>query len=85
MYKEQAKQGHPVPASVIAPSGPFPRELFKEPHIVDDYEPAMNPDGINIPLGATAQNDFKPIKWVYCSSCYERVKAAETENHTCEA
>lgn len=65
------------------PKGPFPDHLFYEPEIVDDYLPAMNEDGLGIPEGATAQNNFKPIKWLYCGVCYEKVKSTETENHVC--
>lgn len=84
IFREQAKQVHPVPSRVTAPRGPFPAHLFQEPEIVDDYMPAMSEDGSELPIGATAQNNFKPIKWVYCSSCYEKVKSTETESHTCE-
>lgn len=84
IYKEQAKQAHPVPSRVMSPRGPFPEHLFYEPEIVDDYTPAMAEDGSELPMGATAQNNFQAIKWLYCSSCYEKVKATETESHVCE-
>ena len=84
IFREQAKQAHPVPSRVMAPRGPFPDHLFDEPDIVDDYMPAMSEDGSEFPVGATAQNNFKPIKWVYCGSCYEKVKASETAAHICE-
>lgn len=84
IFREQAKQAHPVPSRVTSPRGPFPAELFREPDIVDDYIPAMAEDGAEFPEGATAQNKFKPIKWLYCAVCYEKVKASETTAHVCE-
>ena len=56
----------------------------QEPEIVDNYMPAMPEDGADVPIGATAQNNFKPIQWLYCGNCYEKVKSTETANHTCE-
>ena len=84
IYREQAKQAHPIPSRAYAPRGPFPVDLFREPEIIDNYEPAMNEDGSGFPEGSTAQNNFQPIKWLYCGVCYERVKASETEGHVCE-
>lgn len=59
------------------------QDVDRESEIVDDYMPAMPEDGLDSPIGATAQNNFKPIQWLYCSACYERVKSTETANHTC--
>ena len=80
----QAVQVHPVPAHATAPKGPFPRELFKEPELVVEYEPQYNPDGLEFPAGATVQNNFKPPKYLRCSLCLMRVLETETENHICE-
>ena len=79
-----AVQVHPVPQTVTDPKGPFPRELFDEPDIVVDYEPQDNEDGSNFPLGATSQNNFKPVRYLRCSVCLVRVLETETENHVCE-
>lgn len=106
IYREDAKQVHPVPSHVYSPKygveSPYDNgapgwasgratspDLFEtdigyESEIVDDYFPAMPEDGSDIPLGATAQNNFQPIKWLYCSVCYERVKSTETGSHVCE-
>jgi len=82
--KRNAVQVHPVPKTMMDPKGPFPRELFDEPDIVVDYEPQDNEDGSNFPLGATVQNDFKPIRYLRCSVCLVRVLETETQNHVCE-
>lgn len=62
----------------------FDSSIGEESTLIDDYMPAMPEDGMDVPVGATAQNNFQPIKWLYCSACYEKVKATETDNHTCE-
>ena len=82
--KRNAVQVHPVPKTMMDPKGPFPRELFDEPDIVVDYEPQDNEDGSNFPLVATAQNDFKPIRYLRCSVCLVRVLETETQDHVCE-
>jgi len=84
IYREQAKQTHPVPTRAHSPRGPFPPELFAESAIVTDYQPAYSEDGSEHPVGGTAQNNFKPIKWLYCGTCYEKVKSTETATHVCE-
>lgn len=56
----KAVQAHPVPDKVHSPRGPFPRHLFREPEIVNDYSPEDDETGSSFPLGATAQNNFKP-------------------------
>ena len=106
VYREQAKQVHPIPSRVYGPtygmpsqydndapgwasgrsSSPhlFEHEVWYESEIVDNYLPAMPEDGSDQPVGATAQNNFQAIKWLYCGTCYEKVKANETANHICE-
>ena len=82
--KHQAVQVHPVPSHITDPVGPFPRELFKEPEIIDDYEPQLAEDGAGFALGSTAQNNFRPVKHLRCSNCLARVPETETQNHICE-
>jgi hypothetical protein len=66
------------------PVGPFPRELFKESEIIDNYEPQLAEDGAGFALGSTAQNNFRPVKHLRCSNCLARVPETETQNHVCE-
>jgi len=80
--RHNAVQVHPVPDKVANPRGPFPRELFREPEIVDAYDSTEYGD--DIPLGGTAQNNYVPPKWLRCASCFERVLETETDFHTCE-
>ena len=82
--KKQAVQVHPVPDRVMDPVGPFPPDLFKEPDIVVNNRPNQDEDGSDFPLGATAQNEFKPPKYVRCAYCLTRVLDAEKEQHRCE-
>ena len=84
LIRHNAVQVHPIPNRIVSPRGPFPPELFDEPEIVDNYAPALNPDGLEFEAGATAQNNFKPPKWLRCGTCYERVLETETEDHVCE-
>jgi hypothetical protein len=83
VYREQAKQVHPVPKRVHSPRGPFPYELFSESAIVTDYVSAMAEDGSELPEGGTAQNNFKRLEWLYCGLCYEKVRADRTATHVC--
>ena len=80
---KRAHQVHPVPDRITEPRGPFPRELFDEQEIVVD-KPALNEDGSEFPLGATAQNQFKPPKYLRCAACMVRVLESETDSHVCE-
>lgn len=82
--KHQAVQVHPVPSHIMDPVGPFPRELFREADIVDDYEPQLAEDGAGFALGSTAQNNFRPVKHLRCSNCLARVPETETQHHVCE-
>jgi hypothetical protein len=79
----EAKQAHPFPKSIMNPQGPFPRELFNEKPVVDDYEPELAEDGANHPLGATAQNGFKQPRTMICSECHSRVLENKTGDHEC--
>lgn len=78
----EAIQVHPVPNKVTQPQGPFPREMFREPEIII-AKPHINEDGSEFALGATAQNNYKPPRWLRCGSCYVRVLETETGEHVC--
>lgn len=80
----QAKQTHPVPSTMQAAQGPFPKELFRESEIVSDYDPQFNDDGLGFELGGTAQNNYKAPKVLRCGTCFARVMENETEQHVCE-
>jgi hypothetical protein len=80
----QTFQGHPVPNKVTPARGPFPAELFRQAEVVNDYAQAYPEDGGDFELGATAQNNFKPLKWYRCYECHGRVREDELEQHECE-
>lgn len=84
IINHQAVQVHPVPSHITDPVGPFPRELFREPEIVDEYESQYAEDGSQFPLGGTVQNNFKPLRYLRCSRCFARVLETETQDHICE-
>jgi hypothetical protein len=92
-----AKQTHPVPKHGMAPQGPFPPEMqgydeatnrfahiLAEPKLVYDYQAAESDDGSDFELGTTAQNNYRPIRWLRCGTCLERVREDETQFHVCE-
>lgn len=82
--RHHAVQVHPVPATATNPKGPFPRELFREPDLVIDYDSQYSEDGSEHPLGATAQNNYNPPKYLRCARCFARVLEGETQEHSCE-
>lgn len=79
-----ALQAHPVPKSVMAPQGPFPRDLFNEKPVVTDYEPQYAEDGGNFVAGSTAQNNFKSPRLMFCSNCHAKVLENKTGDHECD-
>lgn len=78
------RQGHPVPDTAHSPKGPFPPELFETPKVVTEYLPQPDGGGEEIPVGATAQNDFKPLKWFRCKICTEVIAEHEISDHPCK-
>jgi hypothetical protein len=73
------KQGHAVPSSSHAPRGPFPPELFREPEMISDYTPIDD----DVPIGGTAQNNFRAPKLFRCKSCSVLVLEYELDEHVC--
>jgi hypothetical protein len=75
--KIDAVQIHPFPKHAVRPQGPFPPEqqgyepeygnqahILAEPKLVREYPAAENEDGSDYALGATAQNNFKPLRYL---------------------
>jgi hypothetical protein len=89
IINRQAVQVHPVPNRLTSPQGPFPPELtlghpLSEPEIIYEYQEAYAEDGSEYLPGSTAQNNYKPPRYLRCSVCYTRVLESETEYHVCE-
>ena len=80
----KTKQGHPVPKTAGYAKGPFPPELFEQPEVISDYTPQPDGGEEEIPLGATAQNNFKGIRWFRCKTCKDIVPENKLGDHTCE-
>jgi len=51
--------------------------MFAEPEIISASE------HVEFEPGATAQNNFKPEKYLRCARCLVRVRESETEDHIC--
>ena len=77
-------QGHPVPDRPHAPRGPFPPELLRRPERAADVEPQPDGGGESLPMGATAQNNYRPVRWFRCRDCSEVLAEADLDDHTCE-
>ena len=80
----KTKQGHPVPKTAGYAKGPFPPELFEQPEVISNYTPQPDSGDEEIPLGATAQNNFKGIRWFRCKTCRDIVPESKLGNHSCE-
>ena len=78
-----AKQGHAVPAVATRPMGPFPPELFRTPAPVVDYVSQPDGGGEVLPEDATAQNNFRGVKWYRCRACHEAVTEDDVALHRC--
>lgn len=63
--------------------GPFPRDIYTHPPVVTEYEQISGNGGPEIPYGSTAQNNYKPLKWVRCKKCSEVIKQSDIQYHTC--
>lgn len=80
----QTKQGHPVPSRSLPTQGPFPREIFTHPPVVENYDQISGNGGPEVPFGSTAQNNFKPLKWFRCKGCSLTIKELDIQYHVCE-
>ena len=82
IQRHNAVQVHPVSDHMHDPRGPFPREIFEEPEIVtDNFDKTEY--GQDIPIGSTAQNNFKAPRILICSLCEARVAENKTGDHDC--
>jgi len=74
------KQGHAVPKTAGYAKGPFPPELYQRPEVITDYIPADD----DVPVGGTAQNNFKEPRIIRCRFCEETMYEHKTTEHVCE-
>lgn len=94
--KHQAVQAHYVPSKVYYPNldwdeddnldimGLLDAHVTREPEINIDYESEAAEDGANMPIGATAQNNYTEVKMFRCRDCSARVRKDDLEFHVCE-
>ena len=52
--------------------------------LIVESDASNDVDGSNLPLGATSQNNYKPVQTLRCGDCFARVLETETELHVCE-
>jgi hypothetical protein len=62
---------------------PLDADIYQDPEMVYDYEEAYPDNGDDFELGATAQNNFTPPRWLRCFDCDERVRENEVDDHDC--
>lgn len=65
------------------PQGPFDRELTI-PSRVEVPDSGPDDGGGYHPVGSTAQNQFKEVKWFRCSYCERLVRETHLESHECD-
>ena len=79
----RAEQAHAVPAHSYAQ-----RSIF-DPGIYRSERPVLREDRVDemgLPeaaSGATAQNNFREVRYLRCSLCNEVMPEADTAYHTC--
>jgi len=71
-----ARQAHPVPNRAQYPSGPFPRELFQSPEVINPYT-AGEEDNFEF----SGENDDE---WFLCYHCDEAIYYLDLNDHECE-
>jgi len=79
----QAEQAHAVPAQSYMRAGLFDPALTHRERPVSLEEPV---DEMGMPLpapGATAQNSYRPERYLQCNLCGEIMPEADTATHTC--
>lgn len=87
----QTFQGHPVPTTGGGLKGPFPPELYTSMPVIEDYEQISGNGGEEIPIGGTAQNNYRPHtpkpavapRLFRCRLCDDIVSEFELETHVC--
>ncbi len=77
-----AEQAHAVPQRAYMPAGPFDRELMINQRVVVN-EGGPDDGGGSQPVGSTAQNGFKEVRWYRCTFCEALVRETHLESHVC--
>lgn len=77
-----AEQAHAVPDRAYFPQGPFDRELLIPERVVVN-EGGPDDGGTDLPVGSTAQNGFREVKWFRCTNCGALVRETHLESHEC--
>jgi hypothetical protein len=74
--KVAARQGHPVPSSASYAQGPFPRELFASPEVINPYTSDVED---NFEFSNSNEDE-----WFLCYHCDEAIYYLELNDHECE-
>ena len=84
IQRVQAKQGHPVPSRAMPTQGPFPRDMYSSLPVNTEYKGVSGNGGPEIPMGSTAQNNYKSLRWFRCTLCSEVMTELDMKYHICE-
>ena len=85
IFSIPAKQAHYIPDRVYPiRSIESATDIYYHPTEIVYDSPAYPFDGSDFEDGATAQNNFRAPKWLYCGECYAKVRESDTESHVCE-
>jgi hypothetical protein len=86
--KVDAVQVHYVPTRAYPPRSLDSFEdlvdIYNDTRVVVDYEHEDDEGSSKLDPGATAQNNYKPVKYYRCRRCDERVSEYELDEHVCE-
>lgn len=78
VLRRAAVQAHAVPETAGYPRGPFGPDILAKPVVVHE-----DVSDTPFPMGATAQNDYRGIRYFRCKNCLDVVADHEVDAHIC--
>lgn len=78
----KTKQGHVVPSHSYSAVGPFPPNTTANPSTTQ-YVHQEDSGFAELPVGGTAQNNYREIQTLVCILCNTEVPENKTEDHEC--
>lgn len=79
-----AEQAHQVPKRAYYAGNIFDPAITTPNRVVVNEGPIPDDGGGYHPLGSTAQNGFREVKWYRCEFCGELLRETHVEGHKCE-
>ena len=77
----ETKQAHYTPDHVYYAGNIFPAEIVSSPEIIHEYVSQADSGDVALPVGSTAQNDFKELQWFRCKGCGEILSEHKIADH----